>query len=231
MSTPRLALRAIAAGQGGESIAVPFALHASARIQERDAEDFVYDATQLANALRDLIDAVDPDGVPVSDPRVLLADCSTITQLLESPQLASALEATRRLRSSQGDRVVLAAVLPGPALIAESVATDAAGAADAVVALGKDFLSAGADLVIVVDDADLPGTTLSTLGNIARFHQALALSHPQARYGLAATSTAPIDEPFAGTGVVVTEHTLARDTDLGVLRDWVATVRGDWTAT
>ena len=49
----------------------------SARIAERDAGDFVCDATQLANALRDLIEAVGPDGVPVTDAAVLLAGCAS----------------------------------------------------------------------------------------------------------------------------------------------------------
>ncbi len=226
MSSPRHALRAIAVGDGGGVLAVPLALHVSARIQERDAEDFVYDATQLANALRDLIEAVNPDGVPVTDPDVLLAECFDVTQLLGSEQLKTALEATRRLRASQGDRVVLAAVLPGPRMIADRLGADTASAGEAVLALGKQFLGAGADLILVADEEELAGTTLSTLANVARFHQAVALCHPRARYGLAATTVATLESPTAGKGVTVTERTLERQIDLAVLCDWVDAVRG-----
>ncbi len=51
-------VRALASGQRGYTLAVPLALHVSARIAERDPEDFLRDPTQLANALRDLIEAV-----------------------------------------------------------------------------------------------------------------------------------------------------------------------------
>lgn len=207
-------------------MAIPLALHTSARIQERDAEGFVYDATQLANALRDLIDAISPDGVPVTAPQVLLADCVDISQLLGSSQLDTALEATRRLRSSQGDRVIVAAVLPGPSLIADRLGVDAAGASDAVLTLGREFLGAGVDVLIISDENELAGTTLSTLGNVARFHQAVALCHPTARYGLSAATVADLYSPVAGVGVTVTDRMLERDTDLGVLGDWVNTVRG-----
>ncbi len=143
MSTPRSAARALAAGQPGATLAIPRALHVSARIAERDAEDFVCDATQLANALRDLIEAVGPDGVPVTDAGVLLAGYAGTGSLLASEQLSAALEATGRLRASYGDAIVLAAVLPGPAVVA--TAAGAAGAdgaaADAVLALGREFLA------------------------------------------------------------------------------------------
>jgi len=99
VSTPRAVARSLAAGQPGGTLAVPLALHVSARIAERDAEDFVYDATQLANALRDLIEAVGPDGVPVTDPAVLLVGCASAESTVASDQLKVALEATRRLRA------------------------------------------------------------------------------------------------------------------------------------
>ena len=228
MSTPRSAARALAAGQPGATLAIPRALHVSARIAERDAEDFVCDATQLANALRDLIEAVGPDGVPVTDAGVLLAGYAGTGSLLASEQLSAALEATGRLRASYGDAIVLAAVLPGPAVIA--TAAGAAGAdgaaADAVLALGREFLAARADVLIVHDDGELPGTSLGTLANIARFHQALALAHPAERYGLPAVSACGLRSPAHVPGVAVTSESLPRDTDLAVLRDWVTAVRG-----
>ncbi|MGD0928405.1 MAG: hypothetical protein ABR926_24795 [Streptosporangiaceae bacterium] len=231
MSTPRAVARSLAAGQPGGTLAVPLALHVSARIAERDAEDFVYDPTQLANALRDLIEAVGPDGVPVTDPAVLLAGCTTAESILASEQLKVALEATRRLRASYGDAIALAAVLPGPATIAgqalpAGAAWASAVAAGVVVDLGREFLAAGADLLIVADHEELPGTSLATLANVARFHQALALSHTVARYGLPAAAPQDLSSPAQVRGVAVTPESLTRLTDLAVLRDWVAAVRG-----
>lgn len=230
MSTPRAVARSLAAGRPGGTLAVPLALHVSARIAERDAEDFVYDATQLANALRDLIEAVGPDGVPVTDPAVLLAGCASAESVLASDQLKVALEATRRLRAAYGDAIALAAVLPGPATIAglggpAETAGASAMAADVVVGLGREFLAAGADVLIVADHAELAGTSLATLANVARFHQALALSHTVARYGLPSAASQDLHTPGHVPGVVVTAESLTRETDIAVLRDWVAAVR------
>lgn len=228
MSTPRAVARSLAAGQPGGTLAIPLALHVSARIAERDAEDFVYDATQLANALRDLIEAVGPDGVAVTDPAVLLAGCGTAESLLASDQLKVALEATRRLRASYGDAIALAAALPGPAAVAELAGPPgtAVAAADLVVALGREFLAAGVDVLIVEDHEELPGASLATLANIARFHQVLALSHPVQRYGLPAPAPLGLHSPACAAGVAVTAESLPRDTDIAVLRDWLAGVRG-----
>lgn len=228
MSTraPRAVIRGLAAGRESGTLAVPLALHVSARIQERDAEDFVYDATQLANALRDLIEAVDPDGVPVSDVEVLLANCTTAEQMLGSEQLKAALEATRRLRSSYGDAIALVAVVPGPATITSRLGADGPAAADAIVTLGKEFLAAGTDVIIVHDVTEAPGVSLSTLANVARFHQGVALTHAVQRYGLAAATPVELEAPTTVPGVAVTPVSLARDTDIAVLSDWVSTVRG-----
>ena len=232
MSTPRAVARSLAAGQPGGTLAVPLALHVSARIAERDAEDFVYDATQLANALRDLVEAVGPDGVPVTDPAVLLAGCTSAESILASGQLKVALEATRRLRAAYGDAIALAAVLPGPATIAglagsAETARVSAVAADVVIGLGREFLAAGVDVIIVQDHEELPATSLATLANVARFHRALALSHTIARYGLPPTAPQDLHSPGHVPGVAVTPESLTRDTDIAVLRDWVAAVRAD----
>ena len=63
------------------------------RIAERDPEDFLYNPTQLANALQDLIEAVGPDGVPICDPSVLVDGCRSASDVLASQQLGVALEA------------------------------------------------------------------------------------------------------------------------------------------
>jgi hypothetical protein len=223
MATPRAMAREIAAGRAAGTLAVPLALHVAARIAERDASEFVYDATQLANALRDLIDAIGPDGVPVCDPGVLLAGCRTAGDVVASGQLKAAVEATRRLRASFGDRIALAAVLPGPAALA--VLAEAA-VADIVLALGKEFLAAGADVLLVQDEVEAPGMSLATLANVARFHQAAALSHAVPRYGLPPTVPVDLHAPVSVRGVAVTPGSLPRDTDISVLCDWVASVRG-----
>ena len=225
-ATRRATARSVAAGQATGTVAVPLALHVSARIAERDAEDFLYDPTHLANALRDLIGAIDPDGVPVSDSEVLLDGCRSVADVAASPQLKAAVEATARLRASFRDDIVLVAVLPGPAAVAARTGADAAAAAEAVLALGKAFLGAGADMLIVQDEAESPGTSLSTLANVARFHQAVALSHGHERYGLPGTVPVDLQAPAMATGVASTPGQLPRDTDLSVLRDWVTVVRG-----
>jgi hypothetical protein len=227
--TPRVAARAIAAGRRA-TLAVPLALHVSARIAERDAAEFVYDPTQLANALRDLIDAIDPDGVPVCDSDVLLADCACAAELVTSTQLRASVEATRRLRASYGDRIALVAALPGPAAIASQTGTAYDAAADALLALGKELLGAGADVLVVHDGAHdetrAPGAPLTTLANVARFRQAAALSHATQRYGLPATVPLDLRAPAHVPGVAVTPAVLPRDTDIALLSDWVAVVRG-----
>lgn len=221
----RSLVRGVATGQAAGTVAIPLALHVSARIAERDADDFVYDATQLANALRDLIDAIDPDGVPVSDADVLLTGCATTQDIVGSEQLKAALEATRRLRTSFGEGIALVAVLPSPAAVADRTDAKGAAAANAVLALGKEFLAAGADVLVIQDKTELPGAPLMTLANIARFHQAAALSHSTERYGLPATAQADLEAPVGLPGLMLTPGSLARDTDIAVLRDWVIAVR------
>jgi hypothetical protein len=222
----RSLVRGVATGQAAGTAAVPLALHVSARIAERDAEDFVYDATQLANALRDLANAIDPDGLPVCDPEVLLDGCQTTADIAGSRQLKTAVEATRRLRATFGDGIALVAVLPGPAMIAGRTGAAATAATETVLSLGKEFLAAGADLLIVQDVDEAPAGGLTTLANVARFHQAAALSNGGSRYGLPGTVPVGLEAPDSVPGVVVTPGTLARDTDIAVLRDWVTAVRG-----
>jgi hypothetical protein len=222
--TPRDILRGIAAGRRDGALAVPLALHVAARIQERDPEDFLFDATQLANALRDLADAVEPDGVVVSDSAALLAEAGSVEALLKGDMLACALEATRRLRASYAERLVLTASLPGPAGLGARYQISPESAAEALLGLGKEFLSAGADLLLVQDDqaTELP---LNTLANVARFHQALALSHGASSPGLPAPAAHALDAPVPSTGVVITPAQLPRTTDIALLRDWVEVVR------
>lgn len=208
----RTRVRALAQRRGdGRGIAVPLAHRLAARIQEREWAEFTCDPTQLANGLRDLADAVGPDGLAVCLPDVLLEGGA---DLLESAQGAAAVEATRRLRSSMGDRVALVACLPGP--------VDVTGGAAGVLAAAKEFLAAGADAIVVLG---APAGSLSTLANVARFHQAVALGD-DAGHGLPVVERRPLTEPSPATGVVLTDVHLAREIDVSDLEDWVEAVRG-----
>lgn len=213
----RLRVQALASGRGdGAGIAVPLALRLAARIQERDWDEFSCDPTQLANGLRDLVDACAPDGVPVTSPEILLAGGQ---DLLAFEQGKAAVEATRRLRASMGDRVALVACLPGPA----SVNGGAAG----LLSTAKEFLAAGADVIVVEDGPGdgVPRVALGTLANVARFHRAVAVS-AVGGYGLPVVERVPLAAPRTGVGVVLTDEHLPRETDLGDVEDWVDGVRG-----
>jgi len=207
---PRVRVRALAQGRGdGRGIAVPLALRVAARIQERDWYDFTHDATQLANGIRDLVDAVAPDGVPVTMPEIVLSESGP---LLERLVVVTALEATRRLRASMGDRVALVACLPGPGALDRG--------ADDVLDLGKAFLAAGVDVVAVFDDHD-GSSQLGTLANVARFHQSIAVGCC-ADQGLPTVITeVPLADPAPIDGLVVSDD-LPPDVDLPTLADWMA---------
>lgn len=208
----RTRVRALAQRRGdGRGIAVPLAHRLAARIQERDWKEFTRDPTQLANGLRDLADAVAPDGLAVCLPDVLLEGGA---DLLGSEQGTAAVEATRRLRASMGDRIALAACLPGPAEIT--------GGADGLLAAAKEFLAAGADAIVVLGG---PSGSLSTLANVARFHQALALGD-DAAHGLPVVERRALAAPSPAAGLVLTDVHLARDADVSELEDWVDAVRG-----
>ena len=216
MSTPqnpRDRVRALIRGPGdGRGIAVPLAHESAARIQERDWEDFTCDPTQLANGLRDLVDAVAPDGVVVAYPEILLASGP---DLLGSEQYRAALEATRRLHASMAERVALVTILPDPATLPLGVSS--------LLDIGKEFLSVGTDVLIVHSAADAEAD-VGTLANIARFHQALALGIGAA-YGLPLVNRVPLEQPARASGVVLTTEMVPRETDLSILEEWIDTVR------
>ncbi len=222
----RLLVRELLGG-AGHVIAVPLALPVAGRIQERDPEEFVLDPTQLANALRDLVEALQPDGVPVTSPEVLLRDCTSASSVVSGYPVAVAIEATKRLRQSMGDLVALVAHIPGPSDLAEHCGADPQDAVDCVTVLGKSFVDAGADVVLVEDvEHEMSGVSLSTLRNIAQFHQAMVFSRAQGRYGLPYAAAVPLANPLPGKGFTVTEGELPRSSDIGVLRGWVLTVQG-----
>lgn len=213
-STPRARVRALLQGHGdGRGIAVPQAHRLAARIQERGWEDFTCDPTQLSNGLRDLVDAVEPDGVAVCLPDVLLEGGPDV---LAAEQGRAAVDATRRLKASMGERVALVACLPGPSSLA--------GGADALLDVGKAFLGAGADAIVVLG-ADGEDGALSTLANVARFHRAPAFGTP-AGLGLPPFALVPLTTPRPVSGLALTDVHLPRETDVSELEDWVDAVRG-----
>jgi len=212
---PRQRLKTMSQGRGdGRGFAVPFAARFAARINERDWEDFAFDPTQLANGLRDLVDALSPDGIPVTIPE-FLAEGSLEPSSRE--HLRAAVEATARLRASMGDRVGLLACLPDPSSFS--------GGSTALVEVAKAFLAAGADGILVMEPtADAQSEPLTSLANIARFHQAVALG-TDARQALTQVTQIPLAAPRRADGVAVTETDLPRDIDLNILEEWLHTVR------
>lgn len=220
--TGRASIQALARGQAdGSAIAVPLALPSAARIQERDWEDFLDDPTQLANGLRDLHQAVGPDGLVVTDADTLLTQAG---EGLESGRHAqAAVEAVGRLRASLGDAVALVAPVPGAHRL---TAAGSPRPAESVQALGKSLFGAGLDALLVVDDDVDAG--LSTLANIARFHQGVvAVIGDEVKAPLVAAHEVPLDEPEAMEGLVVTQGVVPHATDITLLEDWVESVRGD----
>lgn len=200
---PRVRAQAIAARRGGQhTLAVPLALRLAAKIAERPWEAFLSDPTQLANGLGDLLAAVRPDGVPVTLPAVLAEDT-------DGTRLETALEATRRLRVTVGEEAVLVAVLGhGPGLV------------DTV----RAFLDAGIDGVVL--DGEVPADEARTIGNVARFHRAMAHVLGASVSGLPGAEIAPLGIPAAKAGLVLTDGEVPADTPIPDVQDWVTAVRG-----
>jgi hypothetical protein len=201
---PRARAQAIAARRGGpHTLAVPLALRLAAKIAERPQAEFFTDPRQLAAGLRDLLAAVRPDGVPVTAPDVLTGSDA-------SARLDCAVQATGWLRSTVRDGAVLVAVLPSadPALV------------DTV----RAFLDAGVDGVVLVGEV-APGTA-TTLGNLARFHRAMAHVLGPSVSGLAGAETVPLDAPVPKPGLVLTDGEVPVSAGVPAVQDWVAGVRG-----
>jgi len=205
MSLPaRQRAQAIAGRRGGRhTLAVPLALRLAAKIAERPWDTFLTDPTQLANGLGDLLDAVRPDGVPVTLPAVLARDATGIRR-------DTALEATRRLRTTVRDEAVLITVLDA--------------AADTVLDDVTAFLAAGVDGVVL--DGDVPADTARTIGNMTRFHRAMVHVLGPGASGLAGAELVPLDVPVPRTGLVLTEGEVPADCSIPTMQDWVAAVRG-----
>ncbi len=201
---PRARAQAIAARRGGpHTLAVPLALRLAAKIAERPLAEFFTDPRQLTAGLRDLLEAVRPDGVPVTAPDVLAGDGASI-------RLECAVQATGWLRSTVRDDAVLIAVLPGDD--------------HALVDTVRAFLDAGIDGVVLVGEVETG--TATTLGNLARFHRAMAHVLGPSVSGLAGAEIVPLDAPVAKPGLVLTDGEVPVSAGLPAVQDWVAGVRG-----
>jgi len=121
--------------------------------------------------------------------------------------------------------------LTGPVSLAQQFQSDLKRAGECVAALVKAFCEAGADIVLLFEDADGPPDpqrpgSLATAGNIARFHQACLLD-----FG-GDTLPAPVRQSLSapsveGLGVITTDRPVPADADIETLRHWVAAVRGE----
>lgn len=224
----RARLQALAAGRGGRhTLAAPLALRLAARIQERPLDAFFTDPTQLANGVRDLVEAVAPDGAVVTSAEVLAEEIAarTADAAADGPRMACALEATRRLGQILGDRAVVVAVLPGAGVL-----PGVPDAPDRVLAVGRAFLEAGAGVVVVTER---PGTDcaasegqLRTLANVARFRRAFACLSGGSVGFLPEPALVALDAPSPSTGLVLTDTELPADVSVEALTRWVGAVRG-----
>lgn len=201
MTSPRGRAQAIATGRGAQhTLAVPLVLRLAAQIAERPLEDFFTDPTQLANGLRDLLEAVGPDGLVVTLPDVLSDDA-------DGERLLCAVEATRRLRPTVGDRAALFAVLDGSGPVVDSA---------------RAFLNAGLDGIVLTGSC--PPEVARTIGNVSRFHRAVA--HAADVPGLSPPTVVALAAPRPAVGLVVTDGEVPADTAVPVVEDWVRAVHG-----
>jgi hypothetical protein len=211
---------------GGPGVAVPLGLRPAARIQEREWELFLATPTQLANGCRDLVDAVGPDAVVVTSVEVLLEQAREHGTVDATPHHLAAVEAAARLVESLGERAGVAVSLPGPVALATATDATPSAALEQILSAARAYLSAGVDLILIEEPAPDASLTLTTLVNIARFHQAHVVTVGPAWSQLRSAAVAGLDQDASAGGVVVTPGELPRDVDLGDLEDWVVAVAG-----
>ena len=236
MRPARKRAQAIAQGRAREHrVIVPLAFDVAARISARPIEVFRSDPTQLANGLSELWRALGADGIVVACADGMERESSVdgaldAASIIAEGRVAASLEACARLRQSCADEAALVAGLTGPAALARAFASDIEQAGTCFAALTQAYCAAGADLVLVIEDAGQVEdaawqAAIQTAGNIARFHQASLL-------GWTTTSLAtPVKQALrapstAGVGFIMTDAPVAADADIAALRDWVSAVRG-----
>lgn len=238
MKPARKRAQAIAQGRGrSERLVIPLAFEVAARISARPLAEFRNDATQLANGLGELQQALQADGVVCALASRMEWESAASAGLdadhiVAHGAVAASLEACRRLREVHGDNLAVLAGLTGPASLAAQFAVDVGVACGAFGALVKAFCAAGADVILLLEDAD-PDCSgdawqdgVKTAANIARFHQASLLAWNGAG-GLAAPHTVALTAPAAsGLGIITTAELVPADADIALLRHWVNTVKG-----
>lgn len=202
-------------------------------------EEFLTDPTQRANALLELFEAVEADGIVCAladdaERRSLAAAGYDLARMVAQERVAASLEAARRLRATVGDRAVLVAGLTGPATLAgQSGAAkpeDLAKAGQAIAGLARKFCEAGAGIILVFEQAaplDLQAwrACLQTLSNIVRFFQGLSFivgcDGPLPRPALVPLGSV---QPRP-SGVVITPGEVPPTTSIEELRLWVRSLR------
>lgn len=208
----------------GVGVAAPLALPLAARIQERDWNRFLHDATQLANGCRDLVDAVSPNVIVVTSSSVLGGEAAS-RGVTESAHWAAALEAVARLSSSLTTRAAVGVHLPAPSALV-AAGRSAADAQAELTDAGRAALDAGAHVVVVARSAAEPEVSFTTLVNIAAFHQGFVVAAGGPFAGLPGSTAIALGAPVPATGLVLTDGELPRETDVSVLSDWVYEVTG-----
>ena len=217
MSHPSLAALAT---PGGPGVAAPLALRPAARIQEREWEEFLRNPTQLANGCRDLVDAIAPNAIIVTSPRVLAEEAER-DPVSAAPHFVAALEAVERLVGSLAHRAAVGVCIPGPSTLIAAGGRTLDASLGEVLDAGRAALQAGAHLVLLDDPEPVPEVSLTTLVNIARFHQAYIVAIGQPWGGAQGSSIVPLGDRTPGTGLIVTPGELERDIDISELSDWV----------
>lgn len=211
------------------TLAIPLALRLAARIQERPLDRFFTDPTQLANGLHEFQQAVEPDGLIVTDPEALTDEIMTnpSAALPIAGRAATAVEATRRLRITVGDTTALVAGLPGPATVA-AWREDKREAAETTQRLVDEFLAAGIDIILLTEEegSDLAAyeAPLRTIANMSRFHRAMACLRGARVPFMPEPTVVPLTHPTPTSGLVITERDLPTDTSITLVHDWVTTV-------
>lgn len=230
--------QAIAQGRGrSERVVIALAFEVAARISARPLAEFRNDATQLANGLGELQQALQADGVVCALASRMEWESAAgtgldVDHIVAHGAVAASLEACRRLREVHGDNLALLAGLTGPATLAAQFAVDVNAACIAFGALVKAFCAAGADVIVLLEDTDSECSSeawqdgVKTAANIARFHQASLLAW-NGMGGLAAPYALPLAAPAAsGLGIITTAEVVPADADIELLRAWVNTVKG-----
>ena len=200
-------------GRASPALVCPLVLAQGAEIEALPVEQFLTDATKLANGLRalhtafgtDVIVTASADDLAAAAAGDLAAAAAGAGSPAAHPRVAAAVEATRRLAVTADD-AALAVALCGPAGLAAQLGHSPADHAAletcgvVLLALAKAFLEAGANLLLLVEAEPLPAASadgwrsaVTPLVNVARFHQAAA----------AVVLADPADAAIAPRGAVV----------------------------